>query len=189
MKKVVIVYGWEGYPEECWFPWLKKELEGRGFEVYIPEMPNPEAPKIGAWVDYLKKNIDKVDENTYFVCHSTGCQAVIRFLENLTVKVGGCIFVGGWFNLLPASYEDEEDKKIAKPWLQTPIDFDKVKKNCSKFVAIFSDNDPFVPLSDADLFKEKLNAKTIIEKNKGHLGDDANIKKLPIVLHEILKIK
>ena len=30
MKKVFIIHGWEGYPEEGWFPWLKKELESRG---------------------------------------------------------------------------------------------------------------------------------------------------------------
>jgi hypothetical protein len=26
-KRVFIIHGWEGYPEEGWFPWLKKELE------------------------------------------------------------------------------------------------------------------------------------------------------------------
>ena len=32
-KRVFIAHGWDGYPEEGWFPWLKKELETKGFEV------------------------------------------------------------------------------------------------------------------------------------------------------------
>ena len=27
MKRVFIIHGWDGYPEEGWFPWLKEELE------------------------------------------------------------------------------------------------------------------------------------------------------------------
>jgi len=27
MKTVYIIHSWEEYPEEGWFPWLKKELE------------------------------------------------------------------------------------------------------------------------------------------------------------------
>jgi esterase/lipase len=36
MKKVFIIHGWDGYPEEGWFPWLKKELEKKGFSVFVP---------------------------------------------------------------------------------------------------------------------------------------------------------
>ena len=35
MKRVYIIHGWEGYPEEGWFPWLKKELEDRGFDALL----------------------------------------------------------------------------------------------------------------------------------------------------------
>ena len=29
MQRVFIIHGWDGYPEEGWFPWLKKELEAK----------------------------------------------------------------------------------------------------------------------------------------------------------------
>ena len=31
-----MVHGWDGNPNNHWFPWLKKELEKRGFEVHVP---------------------------------------------------------------------------------------------------------------------------------------------------------
>lgn len=36
MKRIFIAHGWDGCPEEGWFPWLKKELEIREFEVFVP---------------------------------------------------------------------------------------------------------------------------------------------------------
>lgn len=37
VKRVVIAHGWDGHPNEIWFPWLKAELEKREFEVIIPQ--------------------------------------------------------------------------------------------------------------------------------------------------------
>ena len=46
-------------------------------------MPNSENPKIEKWVKYLEENIKSVDEQTYFIGHSIGCQTIMRFLEKL----------------------------------------------------------------------------------------------------------
>jgi len=43
-KRVFIIHGWDGYPEEGIFPWLKTELQNRSFMVFIPSMPNPLRP-------------------------------------------------------------------------------------------------------------------------------------------------
>ncbi|PIN81701.1 hypothetical protein COV11_01365, partial [Candidatus Woesearchaeota archaeon CG10_big_fil_rev_8_21_14_0_10_30_7] len=143
--------------------------------------------EINSWVAKLTKIIKNPDEHTFFIGHSIGCQAIMRYLETLpsNTKSGGVIFVAPFFNL--PYLETEEEKIIAKPWLETRIDTDKIKKFCD-FVTIFSDNDPDVPLSDSELFKERLNAKVIVEHDKGHFSDDAGIVELPIVLEELLKM-
>src|SRR3989344_1269237 len=143
-KKIVfIIHGWWGYPKEGWFPWLKKELEKRGIKVFIPKMPDTGKPKIDRWVGKLVKIAGRVDKNTYFVGHSIGAQAIIRYLEKLPKgkKVGGVVFVAGWTSL---TNQTPEEKPIAKPWLETKINFTQVKKSAKKFVAIFSDDDPYV---------------------------------------------
>jgi predicted alpha/beta hydrolase family esterase len=61
-------------------------------------------------------------------------------------------------------------------------------KNCKKIITIFSDNDPYVSLKYADIFKEKLKAKIIIQKNMKHFSGDDGITELPVVLNEILEI-
>lgn len=185
MKKVVIVHGWEGNPENCWFPWLKSELEKRNFKVIIPEMPNTDEPEIESWVEKLKEISGNVDEDTYFIGHSIGCQAIMRYLETLpeNTKLGKVIFVAGFFNL--PNLETEEERIIAKPWLEDNIDTEKIRNIPKEIIAIFSDNDPEVPLSDKELFEEELNAKIIISHGKGHFSDDDGIKELPEVLESL----
>lgn len=186
MKKVYLIHMWAGNPESVWYPWLKKELETKGFEVVVPAMPNTEEPKIEEWVGHLKEIVKEVDEETYFIGHSIGCQAIMRFLETLDdVKVGGVIFVAGFFNL--HDLETQEEKDIAKPWLEKPIDTDKIKKMSKKITCIFSDDDPDVPLSDAELFKERLGAEIIIEHEKGHFDEDSGVMELGVVLGEMEK--
>ncbi len=186
MKRVFIIHGWEGYPEEGWYPWLKKELEKKSFEVFVPAMPNTDEPKIDEWVNFLTNLVGEPDENTYFVGHSIGCQAILRYLEKLNgKKIGGAVFVAGWFIL--SELETEEEKIIGKPWIETPIDFNKVKIATNNFVAIFSDDDPVVPFKKNEkIFSEKLNAKIIIERSKGHFSEGDGVKELPVALDSIL---
>jgi len=185
MKRVFIVHRWSGSPAMDWYSWLKAELEKRGFEVHVPEMPDPNHPKIETWVPFLAKQVGKPDENTFLVGHSVGCQTILRFLEGAKGKVGGCLFVGGWF---PVKNLTADEKSVAKQWLETPINFETVKKAAKAFVAIFSDNDRYVPLKNADLFRKNIGAQVIIEKGLGHFMDEDGVKELPVALKELLKI-
>lgn len=185
-SRVFIIHGWGGTPEENWFPWLKSELMKKGYEVKVPVMPNTAEPNMDVWVPYLKKKIGKLDKNTILVGHSMGCQTILRYLEGLpkNSRVGGVILVAGFLNLNNLS---EEEQVIVKPWLTTSIDLGKARTHTDKITAIFSSNDPWVPLSDSKMFKKQLGAKIIVMKNKGHFSGDDGIKRLPLVLEELLK--
>lgn len=191
MKRLFIIHGWDGYPEEGWFPWLKKEMESRGFEVTVPQMPDAEFPKIEKWIPALSSAVGTADNNTFFVGHSMGCQAIARYLETLPedVTVGGAVFVAGFFKRLRSLGKDAEVIAISKHWLESPIDFKKIKQHLPKSVAIFSDNDPFVPIDNTEEFEQNLGSQIIIEQNYGHFsGGDDRVTKLPIVLDSLDKL-
>lgn len=185
MKKTYIVHGWGGNSEEGWFPWLKKELEVRGFETVAFDMPETENPKIEAWVKYLEDNIQNPDEETILIGHSIGCQTILRYLEKLpeNVKVGKVILVASWYTLFNL---EEEDLPIAEPWEKKPIDEKKVLEHISqKMICIFSDNDPVVPPENQKIFSEKYNAEIIVEHAKGHFSGDDGITELSVVLENV----
>jgi predicted alpha/beta hydrolase family esterase len=184
-KRVFLIHGWAGSPKGGWFDWLKIELEKKGFTVIAPQMPNAETPKIGEWVPFLSEVIKEPQEGDFFVGHSIGCQTIIRYLESISPKkVGGAVFVAGWFNLKGLEGPDEE--KLASPWVVLPIDFEKVKATTNKFLALLSDNDPYVPLGDETIFEKKMGAKVIIEHNRGHFSGEDGSFEIPEVLKFIL---
>lgn len=190
-KRVFIIHGWDGYPEEGWFPWLKKELETRGFEVIVPQLPDAGSPRIEKWVPALAAVVGSPNEETYFVGHSMGCQTIARYLEGLPagVKIGGAVFVAGYFKRLTGLEDDPDVSATDRHWLGAPLDLQKVKSHLPKSVAIFSDDDPWVPLDNQDDFRDKLNSRIIIEHKKGHFsGPRDGVKELPVVLEEILKL-
>ena len=100
-KRVFIIHGWDGYPEEGIFPWLKKELQNRGFSVFNPSMPELLRPKIKVWVEFLKEQVGALDENTFLFGHSIAAQIILRYLESLPedTKIGGAVFLAGWIHL------------------------------------------------------------------------------------------
>jgi len=186
MKRVFIIHGWGGRSDKGWLKWLNKELSSKGFTVYAPDMPDKENPKIVTWVNFLKKIVGKSDENTYFVGHSIGCQAILRYLESQEdIKLGGIVFVAGWLKI--KGLESKEEEKIAAPWINTPINLEKIRKKAKKIIAVFSDDDPFVSLENSKIFKDKLGAKIIIEKGHGHYLEDVT-KEIPVVLKELLEM-
>lgn len=190
VKRVFIVHGWEGTPDSDWYPWLEKMLAGRNFQVHVPNMPNTDQPHISVWVPYLSELVGKADENTYFVGHSIGCQTILRYLESLEgdVKIGGAVFVAGWFHLTEESAETETDKRIIEEWNGTPINFRAVKEHLDKSVAIFSDNDPYVPISESKIFENELGSEIIIHPKRGHFTLEDGVSELHVALNEILKL-
>ena len=190
MKRVFIIHGWEGNPNNAWFPWLKKELETRGFEVNAPAMPDPDEPNRGAWVNALIQVVGTPNKETYLIGHSIGCKAIMRYLESLSddVQMGGIIFVASWLTLTNMEERTDDEKRVLKDWNTLPYNFSKIKQIGNKFVAIFSDDDPDVPLENTKVFEKEFGAKIIIESEKGHFSDDAGVFELPIVLEELLKM-
>lgn len=181
-KRVFLVHGWEGRPDNHWFPWLVWELKARGYDVYAITMPNADNPKVDEWVGAIKAAVGRPTAATYFVGHSLGCIATARYFEQLppTARVGGAVFVAGFSSDLGISQISE--------FTAMPIDFDQVKKHCLKFVNIFSDNDDYVSLAKSLEFQKNLSAKSIIERGKGHFTKSEGVDALPSVFKELMGI-
>ena len=181
-KRAFLIHGWEGYPEEGWRPWLKDELKQRGFEVIVPAMPDTENPKLEDWLKHLIETVGDPNEECYFVGHSLGNITILRYLESLgeDKKIGGAVLVAGFTSDL--GFEELHS------FFTKPIDWDNINNHCTKFVAIHSDNDPFVSLHYADFFKEKLGAEIIVKHDMKHFSGGDGVDKLPVALESVLKL-
>ena len=181
-KRVFIIHGWGATPADNWFPWLKEEFLKLGIEAVVPVMPNAQNPKQAEWLACLKKIIGEPDSQTFFVGHSLGSTLILRYLEQLPAnqKIGGAIITAG--AVVSIGLYETEDFFVKK------FDFKKIKQAAKKFVLIYSDNDPLVPLSQGKELKSQLGGKLYVVPRGNHLCEGEGSFRLPIALEEILKI-
>lgn len=177
MKRIVLVHGWGGKPDSNWLPWLKSKMEEKGFTVAAPEMPNTDHPNLMAWIAKLSEIIGMPEENCYLVGHSLGCITILRYLASLNPgeKIGGAVLVAGFT-------ENPGIKEIAN-FFERPLDYEKAKVHCGKFIALNSDNDKYVPVELGHLLQEKLGAELLIQ----HLGHFQEAE-MPVVLDSVERI-
>ena len=183
MKKIYLVHCWDGKSSDGWYPWLAKKISDKNVDLIRFDMPNTACPKIDEWVGTLNSKVDFLNDETYFIGHSIGCQTILRYLETKEItKIGGILFVAPWLDLLPEAIEDEESYNTAQPWINTSIDFEKIKQFTSNINCIFSNDDYFVSIEQEKEFRNKLKAKTIIVNNKGHISQNDNVYELQEIL-------
>lgn len=191
MKKIIIIHGWGGSSKNDWMPWLGAELAQRGHEVLVPDMPDTDAPTIEKWVGHLTEVVGTPDKNTFFVGHSIGCQTILRYLDSYDFKagerVGGAIFVAGWFNL--ENMESEEEERIAEPWIETPINIEKIKTVLPHSTLIISDNDCYGAFEENKQKFSELGTRIVVKPGAGHFTAAEGWTEMPDVVAGLENIK
>lgn len=180
-KRFFIVHGWGGRPDTGWLGLLRKEIEKRGYSVRSPAMPGSQAPSVGEWVGTLSRAVGTPDGDCYFAGFSLGCITILRYLETLepSNKVGGSVLVAG--------FSDDIGFAELSDFFSQPLDWKLIRSRCPRFYALFSDNDPYVPLSQEKLFREKLGAETSVQKGMGHFNT-LHGEQLRMVLEPLLRM-
>lgn len=180
MKNAIIFHGSGCNPESYWLPYLKTELEKRGFDVWVPQLPNPNEEKLDEWLPFALEGGKYTDE-TVLIGHSSGAPLILSILENLSEPIKLAILVAGFSR--PISDEP-------KPILQEKYNWGKIKSNSENFVFINSDNDPWgCDDKQGRYMQERLGGELII-KHDGHMGSSAfnqPYKEFPLLVELVEK--
>jgi len=192
-RRAFIIHGYQGYPGEAWQPWLKAELEKRGYAVWLPAMPRPDHPVMAEWIGLLAQLVGEPDDQTVLVGHSLGVQVVVRYLEQIAGKgqaVRKAVLIAGSFPAgMTAQQADERTggDAVLRPWLTLGVDGARVNRATGKITVILSDNDPIIPYEQARAsFALNLRCEIILEPGKGHFNEDDRLTDLPIALQAVL---
>lgn len=176
MKKAVILHAWFGNPEADWYPWLKSELEKKGYEVWVPKLPTMEG-KSPEMETMLKFVIEKgfVDEKTVVIGHSLGSVLTLRLAER--IKFGKGIVFAAWdYNDLTPEHQS---------FWKTMMDHALIKKNVPEWIVPISDNDPYVTKFIAHEVAERIKAKAIEVGPKGHFLKKDGVETVPEILEYV----
>jgi uncharacterized protein len=179
-KRTFIIHGYSASPEDHWFPWLKSKLERDGVTVNILNMPDSKNPDAPTWIKFIQSNVKAPDENTYFVAHSLGCIALLRYLDSLSggAKIGGMVLVSGFSETLPQLPELD--------------DFSTPMLSQDRLITISSQRAVIASLDDAAVAHEKterlsvfLKAKLRSVKSGGHFLASDGFTQFPEAYEEL----
>ncbi len=165
MTNVFIFHGYGADPNANWFPWLKEELEKKGYSVFVPAFPDTNNPNREKWLEHMEQYKEHIDEDTIFVGHSLGAPFLLNILETLDKPIKASFLVAGFVGSLGPDF-DPYVGSIAN----RDFNWDKIRNNCRKFVIFASDNDPFVPLEKAEELHKLLPSELVIIKGAEHLN-------------------
>ena len=70
MKNANLFHGTGCNSNSYWFPYVKQELEKRGYTVWVPNLPDADFPDIKKWLPVAQKG--EYTSETVIIGHSAG---------------------------------------------------------------------------------------------------------------------
>jgi len=179
MKSVFIIHGSNGSKNAHWYPWLKKELEKRGVQVFLPQFPIGEKQTLRNWLDTLKPMKDNL-KDSILVGHSLGGPFILNVLNQWSIKAKAAFLVAGF-----SGHLEVEDEPNIDDIAERDFNWEKIKANCDKFYVIHSDNDPYVPLERAEELASNLGVEVTLVKDGKHFQAESGFETFDLLLDKI----
>ncbi|NDP19861.1 MAG: hypothetical protein GZ091_02095 [Paludibacter sp.] len=169
---IYLVPRWAGNIHSDWYDWLVLEISNTyQIDIQCLEMPNWNEPDLDKSLNFLTNRISELNNNTYFIGHSVGCQAILRFLDerlkqNHSLKIGGFLFVAAWFSV-------DKPWISLKPWTNcNKLNYELLSKATTYKKVILSDNDPFTTdyLENKKQWISRFGAEVMINPGQLHFN-------------------
>ncbi len=184
-RRLVIVPRWSGRAGSDFYPWLTRELAARpelGYApVVVPDLPEPEMPRIDTWPPAIAAALGDDREqlaDTVVLAHSVGCQASLHALASLPdgARVAALVAVAGWWHV-------DAPWPAILPWQTRLPDLTRARAAASQIVVILSDDDPFTSdhVGNAAQWREQLGARVVLVRGGKHF----NASEAPDVLETL----
>ena len=183
MANIFIFHGTGGFPEENWFPWMKRELEKHSHKVIVPQFPTPENQTPENWLEVLSQYKDKIDKDTLMIGHSLGGLFLVKVLEQLKKPIKAAVFVATPIGIPPVVNWAGD-----APFLTESFEWKKIKQNAGIFIVYHSDNDPYVGLENGMQLAKNLGAELTFVSNAGHFNTKAGYLKFEKLRDKVLEI-
>lgn len=178
MANIFIIHGVEGYPEENWFPWLKKALEQEGHRVIVPQFPTPAKQTLEEWMKVFLQYKNLVEPEAILVGHSLGAPFLLSIIERMSCRAA--FFVAGFTGKAGNRFDDS-----MKTFSQKTFDWEKIRNNCRNFAVFHSDNDPYIKPKKAEELARLLGVEVTFVKDAGHFNSAAGYDKFDLLLEKI----
>lgn len=139
-----------------WYGAVNEELKSRGISCVCENFPDQNKARREKWIPFIHSKAEESGGSVILVGHSSGAQAALRYAELYPVQA---------VVLVAATYSDLGDSgerasgyypQTTKDGETNSYDFAAMKENCPIWYQFHSDDDPFIPLSEAEQIRDGL---------------------------------
>ena len=152
-----------------------------GWQAAVPALSTPEYQSLENWKRALAEQVPAYAEADLLIGHSLGGTFILRLLESDLIKRKQVILV----STLIDEINNEEYDSLNKSFIDTSFQWNKIKENCGKVFVFHGDDDPYVPMSQAETISKELDAPLQIIKGGGHINADSGYTEFPEILDVI----
>ena len=134
-----------------WYGHLYNQLQQNNIPCICETYPDPQLARRNIWIPHTRK-LSKESDNIILVGHSSGAQATLRYTEQYKAKAA--VLVAATYSDLGCSSE-----RISGYYPQGDTnlyDFEAMKMNCKEWYQFHSNDDPFIPLREAEMIRDGL---------------------------------
>lgn len=164
IKTAIILHGTLGFPNSNWFRWLKSELESKGIKVWLPQLPKANQPSLREWADFVRKECPfAVSEETLIVGHSSGAILSLILAQNSFEPIGSIVAVSVFHD---NSLSWEPNSRL----FDEQFEWDAIRRNAKKLLFVHSDDDPYVPLNQAQFVVDNCQTELVVIPGQGHFN-------------------
>jgi hypothetical protein len=172
--RLLIVPRWSGRATSDFYPWLRETLAAMPdppfAELVVPELPEPDAPRIDTWPPAILAALGSEPEllaRTVVLAHSVGCQATLHALAALPdgLRIAGLLAVAGWWQV-------DRPWPAILPWQTQLPDLARVRATLGSLLVLLSDDDPFTSdhAGNAALWQQRLGARVQLVPGGKHFN-------------------
>ena len=149
-----------------WYAWLQDRLQksGRFTTVACQTMPDPHKARRHIWLPFMLSTLGCSEPDTILVGHSSGAVAAMRLLEEH--RLAGCVLVSACHTDLghPGERASGYYPPSGGEW-----QWSRIKQNAGgNIVVLHSDNDPFIPLPEAQHVASSLGVELRVCPGRSH---------------------
>lgn len=164
MKTAVILHGTLGSPEGNWFRWLGQELKKQGFQVWLPQLPHAEQPSLQEWSEFVQTECPfTINSETLIIGHSSGAILALIVAQQNPEPIG-CVVAVSVF------HDNSLNWTPNSRLFDVAFNWEAIQANIQKLLFIHSDDDPYVPLDQAQFVADHCKAEMVVIPNQGHFN-------------------
>ena len=179
MKRALVLHSTGSNPSAVWYPWLKAELEQRGYDVFAPLLPDSDRPNRQTYEQFLRDSGWDFTDNLV-VGHSSGATTALNLLlSDWFPPMKATVLVGTFLNEKLTKPLEDFPQGIFDGLFVEAFDPDKLSQKSPAFYFVHGSNDPYCDIDDARQLCDQLEGTFIEIENGHHLGGASGVKELP----------